>query len=1183
MPMESLGGNLPAGRPAAVFYRGRTHVFAIGAGAVMNHWTSANGIDWSGPRALPQGGANVLPFYPCAVAAPDGIHVFAVSHGGLFSRGGRLVCWYSADGNVFAPPVIDSDPSPIPGNGNGITAAVVAGGLVDSFTLTTDGIKRYSRIGGSSARPAPMILPGAVDFSWCVPAAVSSRPNTVDVFVVSRNGDAVRWLCPDAVTGFSWSTGVLPRPHPAPAGPFVRTGFAAVSPGIDRVELFAVTSGGRMVNWSLEAHAVKEVRYLPGAPPLALNESIPAVVMVDGHIELFAIGQPPNPFTGGPLVRWRRGSGGWSDAKVISASLAAGGLAAAAAGNRIDAFGLAGPGLQHWPAGIAAASNEPWANWANNRRTNVTGHCHPSTEEEVLAIVRTAERVPGARVRAVGSSWSFSDVAMTPGFMVETNQLDGLITHVIDPSVLTEHAPDAKYLLHVEAGIQVEKLMLHLDFLQLAPLTLGGSSGQTLAGVISTSVHGSDWDRGPIPNAVRAIQLVGPGGVRHWIEPDQWRITNEAALRARLGPDVQIRYDDDWFDAVLVSMGSMGVITSVVLEATDQYFLEKSCRELKWSQLKPQLASGSLFADPDHYVMVAIDPAETGDRTCYLTTRRRSAGPRSGVAGSFDALAAYCRLNLVDVLHYLATASLAAPVAEALLSALTASAAAVGFPVPPPGATLAVAIPVFVAALKVAGAGAVGDFIGTLFNHSSEAAAALASYLTRDALKPGPAGTATDLAHRIMAPANPGECAARGLALEVAFDTSTGRHLQFVEEAMAALDQRRGQGMVLGGWFSLRFVGPCRAILSPQQSARTCMIEFVGLRSMNSTAPLLDELEKLATRLGAIQHWGMFDLPNLGAGSLASAYPRLDTWRRVRREISGNGAIRTFENAFSSRLGLDAPPAGTPLLRQQDWRWCRKCLGMAFAGNGAGSCPAGGTHDHSASGDYGFFHNTPSAPGQRNWRWCRKCAGMTLGGASAPCPAGGSHDLTASGEYTVLRNGQAGWRWCRKCQGLAFGGNPAPGACPAGGSHDQVGSGDYWLAAAPPVGSAEVPGERGWLWCNRCQGLTRPGGRCAGGVPHAHGGSGAYVVPRDAPTAPGQAHWRLCRKCQTLAFGQGACFSGGPHDLVGSSDYTLRGAGQAGWRHCRNCQGLWFSGNGGQGRCPSPAGAHDAGSDDYVA
>ena len=616
---------------------------------------------------------------------------------------------------------------------------------------------------------------------------------------------------------------------------------------------------------------------------------------------------------------------------------------------------------------------------------------------------------------------------------------------------------------------------------------------------------------------------------------------------------------------------------------------------MPWSELRPKLADGSIFADPNHYVMVAIHPAKTGaDRTCYLVTMQRSAGPPDPVAGGFDALAAFCQLDIQSAMLALSAQGVATPVLEAALSVVTATAGALGIPLPA-GATLAVAVPILVAALKVAGPGAVGDFLGTLLNSNVEVAAALASYLTESALKPS---VTTNIAHQIMAPVNPGECAARGLSLELAFDATTDAYLTFVDEARALLDRKRAQGSILPGWFSLRYVGAARAILSPQQAARTCMIEFVGLRAMTSTAPILDELERLGKVHGAIQHWGMFGVENLAAADLPRAYPRLDTWRRVRRAISGNGAIHTFENAFSGRIGLDAPPGGVPLLRQPDWRWCSKCLGMAFAGAAAGPCAAGGTHDHTASGNYSFPHNAPWSPGQRKWRWCSKCQGMTLEGrADGYCPAGGAHDLRGSGEYTILRNGQSNWRWCRKCQSLTLGGAAAQGPCPAGGTHDHTASGDYWLAFAPmvemlaprrmrveqPFSSVEVPGERGWRWCNRCQGLSRPGGRCDGGAAHAHDGSAAYIVPANAPTAPGQPHWRLCRKCQTLSFRGGVCFAGDGHDLVGSSDYTVRDtAGQHEWRYCRNCQGLWFSGNGGQGRCASPAGVHDQGTDDYV-
>ena len=38
---------------------------------------------------------------------------------------------------------------------------------------------------------------------------------------------------------------------------------------------------------------------------------------------------------------------------------------------------------------------------------------------------------------------------------------------------------------------------------------------------------------------------------------------------------------------------------------------------------------------------------------------------------------------------------------------------------------------------------------------------------------------------------------------------------------------------------------------------------------------------------------------------------------------------------------------------QNNWRYCRKCFGLFFNGEGTpGDCPAGDGHDASASGDY---------------------------------------------------------------------------------------------------------------------------------------------------------------------------------------------------------------------------------------
>jgi hypothetical protein len=54
----------------------------------------------------------------------------------------------------------------------------------------------------------------------------------------------------------------------------------------------------------------------------------------------------------------------------------------------------------------------------------------------------------------------------------------------------------------------------------------------------------------------------------------------------------------------------------------------------------------------------------------------------------------------------------------------------------------------------------------------------------------------------------------------LAFDTFKGDDLAFTDEAMALLDTKRQAGLVLGGWFSLRFVGPSRAIRSGDYTIR---------------------------------------------------------------------------------------------------------------------------------------------------------------------------------------------------------------------------------------------------------------------------------------------------------------------------------------------------------------------------
>ena len=155
-------------------------------------------------------------------------------------------------------------------------------------------------------------------------------------------------------------------------------------------------------------------------------------------------------------------------------------------------------------------------------------------------------------------------------------------------------------------------------------------------------------------------------------------------------------------------------------------------------------------------------------------------------------------------------------------------------------------------------------------------------------------------------------------------------------------------------------------------------------------------------------------------------------------------------------VSLKAP--NTPAPEQWGWAWCSKCQGL-FWSSDRGVCPAGGSHGHQLSSDYGLYYNGAGAGYQDNWWWCHQCSGLFFGDEgltfNGVCPAGGEHDGTFSSAYIVYLGGgsfpgwQIGWRWCTQCQGMWWANRSAHGGiCPYGGgmfAHTDSGSGAYQI------------------------------------------------------------------------------------------------------------------------------------------
>jgi len=194
---------------------------------------------------------------------------------------------------------------------------------------------------------------------------------------------------------------------------------------------------------------------------------------------------------------------------------------------------------------------------------------------------------------------------------------------------------------------------------------------------------------------------------------------------------------------------------------------------------------------------------------------------------------------------------------------------------------------------------------------------------------------------------------------------------------------------------------------------------------------------------------------------------------------------------FSKRFTLT--PSNPSAEGQPGWKRCNKCHVLSFTGHSGvkGACPGGGTHEHSRSPDYTLLHDAPdSVPADTkyrdNWRWCRKCECLAYAGYSL-CVSGGPHDLSGSMDYAIkelpFRHPYRAQMACKKCFCVFRTGILGCGPCIRGGNHSGDGTP---LTLASTTACLESNGQGGWRFCEKCHLLLHfqgfPGHCVAGGA-----------------------------------------------------------------------------------------------------
>jgi FAD-linked oxidoreductase len=207
-----------------------------------------------------------------------------------------------------------------------------------------------------------------------------------------------------------------------------------------------------------------------------------------------------------------------------------------------------------------------WQNWAGTASARPARRYWPRSTEEIAAAVTSAAR-DGLTVRALGSGHSFSPAAVTSGAALDLSSWTGIVS-----------ADLASGLVTVRSGTTIRELNAALDVLGLAVANLGDIDAQTVSGAISTGTHGTGAKLTGIAAQVAGLELVLPDG-------------SVVACSASERPDL--------FDAARVSVGALGVLSTVTLQCVSAFTLVADERPMPLEEVLARF--GELAADNDHF------------------------------------------------------------------------------------------------------------------------------------------------------------------------------------------------------------------------------------------------------------------------------------------------------------------------------------------------------------------------------------------------------------------------------------------------------------------------------------------------------------------------------------------------------------------------------------------------------
>lgn len=245
-----------------------------------------------------------------------------------------------------------------------------------------------------------------------------------------------------------------------------------------------------------------------------------------------------------------------------------------------------------WLEGRVAGGR--FRNWIRRYFYTPVNYAQPTTEEEIIQLIKSSRHL-----RVFGAGHSFNAGIESDETLISLDKFSGLVSK--DP---------AKKQMTFRAGTRVRQAIRTLKEEGLAFAALPSHDAQSLAGIISTDVHGTGRDWGFVSESVVKIKIIDGRG-----------------------DSFECRPEEDLFKAAIGGVGAAGIITEVTLQAVDRFHVEH--KSWKADLVTIENSFDQLIQENDH---LSIYFSPFADR-CLVNSWNRTDKKISFLGGLRDFLA----------------------------------------------------------------------------------------------------------------------------------------------------------------------------------------------------------------------------------------------------------------------------------------------------------------------------------------------------------------------------------------------------------------------------------------------------------------------------------------------------------------------------------------------------------------